>query len=143
MAGFDEEDGSGSLHEINKAYEEDGSGTLHLLKVYEEDADGNLHYVFGSHPSDLTIVGDTSDCPDSSGATLNWDPDTAEQQEIWRCNSDSCDPFATGSKIDTVAAGVDTYTETGLTEGQSYTYGVRDVAQTGSTTEVITAPPCP
>ena len=83
-----------------------------------------------------TFAGNTTSLAMSSNTTttisLSWsaasDNVTAVaglRYTIYRCTgSTSCDPFA-GTVVTTTAAGVTTYTDTGLSDSTYYTYGVR------------------
>lgn len=56
-------------------------------------------------PANLTATMDVVDCE----IDLSWDPDTTEQQDIYRCTGSGCDPSVDGSKIDDVPAGQGAY----------------------------------
>lgn len=78
-------------------------------------------------PDNLSVVYSSAACE----MQLAWDPDNANQQEIYRCTGSGCSPT---TKIDTVAAGVSSYGDSvdQTSVGVTARYEVRSSAGTSN-----------
>lgn len=138
---FRREDG-GSLTDLGAAFREDSDALIELGAAYREES-GSLTQVYSlvDPPANLTATFDNF----NDEVDLSWDPDPDRSQEIWRCQGSSCDPVQDGSQIDTVSAGVGSYSDTGPTcdGGRVFSYQIREpIALDESNIESVGEPPC-
>lgn len=134
------EDG-GSLSEIGAAFREDGGALTEVGAVYREEG-GSLTQVYSAVNPPANLAASFDNFNDE--VDLSWDP-ASSTQDIWRCQGGSCDPTIDGVKVDTVSAGVGSYSDTGPTcdGGRTWSYQIEDNGDgSRSNIDSVTEPPC-
>lgn len=135
------EDG-GTLTEIGKVFRESGGALVEIGAVYREE-NGTLTQVYSASDPPENLSAFFNQTGSNDRVDLSWDPDNSHQQEIWRCQ-DCNDPSVSGTKIDTVAAGTGSYSDTGPTcdGGRTWVYEIVDTEGDSSNTDSVAEPPC-
>lgn len=127
-----EGDGSSDTHHVRlELYQELIAHAGNREYENRESGDVQSSATGGSGPSNLSVAFDGADCE----MDLAWDPDTTNNQDIYRCSGGDCDPTVDGSVITTVSAGTSSHNDdvTGVSQGTTLNYEVQSTAGTSNT----------